>query len=232
MEYLYDTHFHLDLQKDRTAAIREIEENKIYTIAVTNLPDLYRKESGEIASQYIRFALGFHPVLIHQYKSQIPLMWELLPEAHYIGEVGLDFVDTMYKNEQIAFFSELIERCRFCRNKIITIHSRRAVRQVLRIIGNNYRFKPILHWFTGSNDELLEAVDAGFYFSINGAMMTSKRFLALLPLIPKERLLLETDSPFTYCQKTHHHTLENIMRLIKKEKENVDLWCNLKTILS
>ena len=50
MEYLYDTHFHLDLQKDRNVAIREIEENKIYTIAVTNLPDLYRKESGEIAS--------------------------------------------------------------------------------------------------------------------------------------------------------------------------------------
>jgi len=159
-------------------------------------------------------------------------MWEFLPEARYIGEVGLDFVDTTYKNEQIAFFNELIERCRFDRDKIITIHSRRAVRQVLRIIGNNYRFKPILHWFTGSNDEILEAVDAGFYFSINGAMMTSKRFLALLPLIPKERLLLETDSPFTYCQKTHSHTLDNIMRLIKKEKENVDLWCNLKTILS
>ena len=43
MEHLYDTHFHLDLQKDRTAAICEIEENQIYAIAVTNLPDLYRK---------------------------------------------------------------------------------------------------------------------------------------------------------------------------------------------
>lgn len=232
MEHLYDTHFHLDLQKDRVAAIREIEEHQIYTIAVTNLPDLYRKEYCEIASKYIRLALGFHPELLHQYKGQIPLMWEFLPEVRYIGEVGLDFVDTTYKSEQIAFFSELIERCRFDRDKIITIHSRRAVRQVLRIIGNNYRFKPILHWFTGSNDEILEAVDAGFYFSINGAMMTSKRFIALLPLIPKERLLLETDSPFTYCQKTHSHTLDNIMRLIKKEKENVDLWCNLKTILS
>ena len=40
MEHLYDMHFHLDLQKDRIAAIREIETNQIYTIAVTNLPDL------------------------------------------------------------------------------------------------------------------------------------------------------------------------------------------------
>ena len=85
MEHLFDTHFHLDLQKDRAAAIRDVEEKQIYTIAVTNLPDLYRKESVKIASKYIRFALGFHPELIHQYKRQIPLMWDMLPEVRYVG---------------------------------------------------------------------------------------------------------------------------------------------------
>ena len=64
MEHLFDTHFHLDLQKDRAAAIRDVEEKQIYTIAVTNLPELYRKESVEIASKYIRFDLGFHPELV------------------------------------------------------------------------------------------------------------------------------------------------------------------------
>ena len=112
MGYLYDTHFHLDLQKNKSEAIREIEEKQIYTIAVTNLPDLYRKESIEIASKYIRFALGFHPELLHLYKEQIPLMWEFLSEARYIGEVGLDFVDTTHKEEHLAFFNELVERCR------------------------------------------------------------------------------------------------------------------------
>lgn len=231
MEHLYDTHFHLDLQKDRTTAIREIEKYQIYTIAVTNLPDLYRKESGEIASKYIRFALGFHPELVHQYKNQIPLMWEFLPRARYIGEVGLDFVDTTYKNEQIDFFCELIERCRYDKNKIITIHSRCAVRQVLEIVGNIFRFKPILHWFTGDNNELQDAIEAGFYFSINGAMMASKRFLSLLPLIPKERLLLETDSPFTYNQNTHYNTLVKIVHSIKGEKEDIDIWNNFRNLL-
>lgn len=231
MEYLYDTHFHLDLQKDRTAAIREIEENRIYTIAVTNLPDLYRKESGEIASKYIRFALGFHPELIHQYKGQIPLMWELLPEAHYIGEVGLDFVDVTHKNEQFVFFSELIERCRYDNNKIITIHSRLAVRQVLDIIGDNFRFKPILHWFTGSKKELLNAIEKGFYFSVNKSMMNTKKFRSMLALIPKERLLLETDSPFISFPYSHHDTLNKICQLIKEEKEDVNMWNNFKSIL-
>lgn len=32
-------------------------------------------------------------------------MWELLPVARYVGEVGLDFVDMTYKNEQLAFLA-------------------------------------------------------------------------------------------------------------------------------
>lgn len=231
MEHLYDTHFHLDLQKDRTTAIREIEEHQIYTIAVTNLPDLYRKESSDIASKYIRFALGFHPELVHQYKNQIPLMWELLSDARYIGEVGLDFVDVTHKSEQLAFFSELIERCRYDSNKIITIHSRKAVQQVLDIIGNNFRFKPILHWFTGSNGELLKAIEKGFYFSINKSMMNTKKFQSMLALIPKERLLFETDSPFISSPYSHHETLAKINQLIKENKENVNMWNNFKIIL-
>ena len=134
MDYLYDTHYHLDLQKDRSAAIREIEEKQIYTISFTNLPDLYQKESVEVASKYIRFALGFHPELIHQYKSQISLMWDLLPEVRYIGEVGLDYVDITFKKEQVEFFTELIERCRNDEKKILTIHSRKAVNDVLHLL--------------------------------------------------------------------------------------------------
>lgn len=231
IEQLYDTHFHLDLHKDRAKTIREIEEYQIYTIAVTNLPDLYRKESGEVMNKYIRFALGFHPELIHQYKNQIPLMWELLPGARYIGEVGLDFVDVTYKNEQITFFSELIERCRYDNNKIITIHSRLAVRHVLDIIGDNFRFKPILHWFTGSKKELLDAIEKGFYFSVNKSMMNTKKFQSFLALIPKERLLFETDSPFISFPYSHHDTLNKICQLIKEEKGDVNMWNNFKSIL-
>lgn len=231
IERLYDTHFHFDLHKDRVKTIREIEEYQIYTIAVTNLPDLYRKESFEIENKYIRFALGFHPELIHQYKCQIPLMWELLPEARYIGEVGLDFVDMTYKNEQLAFFSELIERCRYDNNKIITIHSRLAVRQVLDIIGEDFSFKPILHWFTGSKKELLNAIEKGFYFSVNKLMMDTKKFQSMLALIPKERLLFETDSPFISFPDSHHDTLNKIYQLIKEEKGNVNMWNNFKSIL-
>ena len=231
MNYLFDTHFHLDLQKDRVAAIRQIEENSIYTIAVTNVPDLYGKELSEVVSKYIRLGLGFHPELVHQYKNQIPMMWDLLPETRYIGEVGLDFVDKTYEREQVAFFSELVERCRFDGNKIVTIHSRKAVSKVLDILGDNFRFKAILHWFTGDKDELEEAVECGCYFSVNGAMINSKRFLEMLPLIPANRLLLETDSPFTYFKRTHFETLRDIEVNLREYKPDVDVWVNFRRLL-
>lgn len=231
MEHLFDTHYHLDLQKNRMASIREIEEKQIYTIAVTNLPDLYRKESVEIASKYIRFALGFHPELIHQYKSHTSLFWDLLPEVRYIGEVGLDLVDKTYQKEQESFFCELVERCRYDSKKIFTIHSRQAVDIVLDTLGDNYRFKAILHWFSGSRKELEGAIERGCYFSINGAMMRSKRFVGLLPLIPSDRILLETDSPFIDFNYSHTKTLQSISSVIKEYMPDVDIWSNFRRIL-
>jgi len=231
MEHLFDTHFHLDLQKDRAAAIRDVEEKQIYTIAVTNLPELYRKESVEIASKYIRFALGFHPELIHQYKRQIPLMWDMLPEVRYVGEVGLDLVDKSSEKEQEAFFSELVERCRYDSNKIFTIHSRRAVDKVLEILGDNYRFKAILHWFSGSRNELEKAIEKGCYFSVNGAMIKSKRFLEFLPMIPSSRILIETDSPFTSYTGSYNEHLQSIKTEIQAYKPDADVWTNFRRLL-
>ena len=231
MKHLYDTHFHLDLQKDRTAAICEIEENQIYAIAVTNLPDLYRKEAVEIKSKYIRIALGFHPELIHQYQKQIPLMWELLPEVRYIGEVGLDLVNKSYEREQEAFFSELVERCRYDSNKIFTIHSRRSVDKVLDILGYNYKFRAILHWFSGSRIELENAIERGCYFSINGAMIKSKKFIDMLPIIPSNRLLIETDSPFIRYIGSYDEHLRCIKEELQSYKHGIDVWANFRRVI-
>lgn len=91
MANLYDTHCHIDLLKNIDSVIDNINNQAIYTIAVTNLPPLFVSLKNKINSQYIRIALGFHPELIEDYKHHIPQMWDLLPDARYIGEVGLDY---------------------------------------------------------------------------------------------------------------------------------------------
>ena len=59
------------------------------------------------------------------------------------------------------------------------------------------RGRVVLHWFTGSRATMTIAADHGCYFSVNGAMLKSKNGQRLLAAIPRDRLLTETDGPFT-----------------------------------
>ena len=237
MMRLYDTHFHLDLQKNVKAAIEEINANKIYTIAMTNLPVLYEKEKQLYDSPYIRTALGFHPELVGEYKKYIPLMWEKLSEARYIGEVGLDFTDKTYQADQVSFFSELVQRCRKDENKIISIHSRKAEREVLDVLDDAFSFKAILHWYSGDESLLNRAVKMGCYFSVNGNMLKSRKIERMLEIVPKNRILLETDSPFGDTIKSHAESLKILIDglspkyVMLAEKIEEILWNNFQELL-
>ena len=237
MMRLYDTHFHLDLQKNVKAAIEELNANKIYTIAMTSLPVLYEKEKQQYDSPYIRTALGFHPELIGEYKKYIPLMWEKLSEARYIGEVGLDFTDKTYQADQVSFFSELVQRCRKDENKIISIHSRKAEREVLDVLDDAFSFKAILHWYSGDESLLNRAVKMGCYFSVNGNMLKSRKIERMLEIVPKNRILLETDSPFGDTIKSHAESLKILIDglspkyvMLAEEIEGI-LWNNFQDLL-
>jgi len=56
---------------------------------------------------------------------------------------------------------------------------------------------PILHWFSGSIKVAARAWTLGCYFSINPRMLEHDAGLKLVKAIPVERLLLETDAPFS-----------------------------------
>ncbi|MCK9412629.1 MAG: TatD family hydrolase [Prolixibacteraceae bacterium] len=240
MANLYDTHFHLDLFKSRDEIIKEIDENQIYTIAVTNLPILFTKLKNSLSNKFIRPALGFHPELLSQYNHQIPLMWSQLNETKYIGEVGLDFkTGKDFKELQISFFTELIERCNILGNKILTVHSRQSASEVISIIGARFNGKIILHWFSGNKATLIKAIYNGYYFSINYSMVNSNSGKELIKLIPLERLLLETDAPFVKFNNKPF-TPTNIKVIVKELaiilnldqlKMSSILWSNFKTLI-
>lgn len=229
MTHLYDTHFHLDLQDDKSKAIENIAKNGIYTIAMTNLPDLYQKETLLYDQKYIRIALGFHPELVHEYPNKIPVMWKHLAEARYIGEVGLDFTDKSHAKEQIAFFSELIARCKNDTNKIISIHSREAEKEVIDIIGTDFKFTPILHWYSGTIRNLKIACERGYYFSVNLSMTRTKKFAQMLECIPNDKLLLETDSPFTSNKISHVESLKIVNDFL--EFHGINSWENFLKLI-
>jgi TatD DNase family protein len=78
----------------------------------------------------------------------------------------------------------------------LTVHSRRAEKEVIDTIGSNYPCKTILHWYSGSIKELERAIDFGFYFSVNMAMLKSENGKKIIQVIPDDKILTETDAPF------------------------------------
>lgn len=197
--FCFDTHMHFDLYKDRDSIIQYLENTKSYTIAVTNLPDLFEKYIGYYETyKYVKFALGYHPELVSRYNNQMEKFKRLLPATRYIGEVGVDFTTQEKDNQvkQIDCFKQIVAACNEYNNKILTVHSRKAEKEVLDIL-NNSKSKVILHWFSGSVTRVNEAVEKGYYFSINQQMIKSQNGKRIINQIPIEKILVESDAPFT-----------------------------------
>ncbi|MCB5237160.1 Qat anti-phage system TatD family nuclease QatD [Niallia circulans] len=206
-KFQFDTHVHLDLYNDSENIIKHINELKSYTIAVTNLPILYDKSRKNLPdTKYIRFALGLHPELIHEFPSQVTEFFSKLKKVRYVGEIGLDFSKeyTSYKIIQIEFFKRCIAECHHIGNKILSIHSRKATKEVIDIIGPEFNGKVILHWFTGNQFDTKRAINNGYYFSINNEMIKSIGGRKIIALIPLNRILLESDGPFTKTFKNKY----------------------------
>ena len=59
--------------------------------------------------------------------------------------------------------------------------------------------KSVVHCFTGDKDSLMKYLDMGFYIGITGWLCDERRgshLKELVPLIPLEKLMIETDSPY------------------------------------
>jgi TatD DNase family protein len=145
--------------------------------------------------------LGLHPQLVAEREGELELWDRFLPETRYVGEVGLDAGPRYFKSldAQKRVFEHVLKRCAEAGGKIITVHSVRAVKAVLDHIEEHLpvgRGKIVLHWFTGTKSEARRALELGCYFSINAAMLNAKHG-PMLAEIPLERMLTETDGPFT-----------------------------------
>ena len=197
--HFFDTHCHLDLYPDPRAVVSEAERTQTYVVAITNTPSVFQATKQLIgSSRFVRPALGLHPELAVERQGELPLFQQLLPQTRYVGEVGLDFVtsDRQVRLTQQRVFSQILEWSHLAGDKILTIHSRRAEKEVVEAIGAKFRGAAILHWYSGSLAVVEQALTNGLYFSINPAMTRSKRFSELVRLIPTDRLLTETDGPF------------------------------------
>lgn len=153
-----------------------------------------------------RATAGVHP---HD-AGDLPADW--LEQLHAIasdervcavGETGLDF-NRNYTPQaaQRAVFDAQIELAQAL-GRPLFVHDRESNGEVLqRLLAASQRapLPPVvIHCFTGTADELDAYLEAGFYIGITGWICDERRgdqLRGLVPRIPLERLLLETDAPF------------------------------------
>ena len=195
---IIDTHCHFDMMPNPEAFIREKEAAHDIVIGMTNLPSHFKMGMAHVATcKSIRLALGLHPLLAAESRDELVLFKKLLDQTSYIGEIGLDFSreGIATKEQQIAVLRDILASLRG-KKKVISVHSRRAEKELLEILTEFEIENVIFHWYSGPIKLIPSILDRGYYFSVNEAMCISKNGKAIIAQIPRERVLTETDAPY------------------------------------
>jgi len=209
-----DSHCHLagpEFIEDLDAVIARAQaaglQRALVILAADDEPEL--KQGGEVVARWkdVRFSIGVHPHAAAKYAADpgdaarvVDAAMDARPLTRGLGEIGLDYhYDFAPRDVQQAVFREQIRLARRRRLPIV-IHTREAEDDTFRILGEESAGEVgvVFHCFTGDRDMARRALDAGFHLSLAG-IVTFPRALELhevAKVVPLDRLLVETDSPF------------------------------------
>ena len=205
---MIDSHCHLDHQPlfdDLSNVIRRSKDvglKKILTICTTlksfeNIKKIVKKD------EIIFGTFGIHP---HECDKDIVSSEKIINEINNndkiigIGETGLDFFyNNSDKTAQIKSFEMHIEAA-IQLDKPLIVHSRSAEKETFDILNSYKRnkLKILMHCFTGSSSFAKNLFDLNSYFSASGIITfkNSRDLQETFKIIPLQKLLIETDSPF------------------------------------
>ncbi len=202
-----DVHCHYEddrFNEDRDEVISSLPfKNVLYAISA----GCSAKESiitKEIAEKYehMYFCAGVHPCNADKFsETEINILKDLWQHEKCVavGEAGLDYywAENPEKSVQKNTF---IKQIHFAKeyNLPIVIHSREAIGDMLEIIKSEQVTNGLMHCFSESNESAKICLDQGLYFSFGGVctFKNSVRAQENLKYIPKDRIVLETDSPY------------------------------------
>ncbi len=196
---------HASFRDDLDDVIRRAHEAGVETIIVTGTTVAESGRAAELASRHpqtLYATTGVHPHHARECDAgTIPALRALaaLPRVVALGECGLDFnrnysphpAQEQWFEAQLELAAEL--------GLPLFLHSRDAHPRFAEILKRHRVRKAVAHCFTGSAPELRAYLELGLYVGITGWICDERRGRHLLELvreIPRDRLLVETDSPY------------------------------------
>lgn len=226
----YDMHCHIDFQEDPAGFLDEADALGLSFLSCTVTPEGYREAQSWKDRRNVALGLGAHPWWVADGRVDEDSLHEtvsLVPDAPFIGEIGIDLspkhVDLSSKDRQIEAFQAIVKASAASGSKVLSIHSVKSAGLVLDILEEAgctpaaAGATPILHWFSGSTPELWRGIRLGCYFSVGEPFLHTRHAKEYLKLIPREKLLLETDYPPEHAGFTpeyYGHALVNATSII------------------
>jgi TatD DNase family protein len=211
---MIDSHCHLageefadDLQDVVHRAIAAGVTAALVVVAADDDVEYERAHRVSQAWPQVRFAIGVHPHAAGKYGDDPPeasrltdLKLQAERDARAVGEIGLDYhYDFAPRDVQQAVFREQIRLARRRRLPLV-IHTREAEDDTFRILAEESvgEVGGVFHCFTGDRAMARRALDIGFHLSLAGIVTFPRAFELheVAKLVPLDRLLIETDSPF------------------------------------
>lgn len=205
---IIDTHCHLDdtrYDDDIQSVIKNALDNKVDKIIIpgADINDLPKAAKIANSNSNIYFAAGVHPYEIDGYDESVIRKFAKDPKCVAIGECGLDYfrlpgdnVDEYKSKQKDIFISQI--KLAIELNLPLIIHIRDANEDSFKIL-KEYEDKlvgGVLHCFNAS--PILLELSSKFYYGIGGVLTfkNAKKLVEILPKIPLNRLLIETDAPY------------------------------------
>lgn len=195
-----DFHCHLDLYPEAREVYKEAARRNAFTWLVTTSPKAFEATSRVLEpSSSVLITPGLHPEIAHDRANELELLLDQIRNVQAVGEIGLDGSPRLKPHymEQRRLFKAVVARCAELGGRTLSIHSRRAVKDVLLELEQHPGYGiAVLHWFSGTPSELKAAVEHGCWFSVGPAMFESSNGRALAANMPRNRVVPESDGPF------------------------------------
>ena len=202
---LFDMHCHLGFCEDAAQAARELAAAGVAAFSNTvTLAEFAAQQVALAGAANVRVGCGLHPWWVGEdAAADLDALCAAVERQRFVGEVGLDFSPARVatRQAQMAALSQVADVCGRTGGKVVSLHAVRAVDDVLDVLEGAGALAEaagnacIIHWFSGTSDQLTRARRLGAFFSVNPRMLQSKRGRAYAQAIPGNRLLLETDLP-------------------------------------
>ncbi len=192
---MIDTHAHLSSRFANEVRISGLD---YVILAASCLAD--SKDNLELAKTNKKLlpAIGIHPAEINDSFEALEKLFDDRVVA--IGECGLEFTDEFNeidRKKQIELFEKQIKLAQKVDRPLI-VHSREASDEMLEILGKYKNLRGVIHCYTGGKKRIKKYLDISdeLYFGIDGNLTYEVGLEQVVQNIPKDRLILETDSPY------------------------------------